>query len=888
MNKILILIAFTLLSLQSMKAQYGFGTNTPDPNAVMHLSSLDSTKGIIMPVVTTAKRPAASSNLTGMLIYNLDDSCFQVCDGASWDCITVTSNTLLPDSAEWVIGSLVGDGDTVIYARRAKQDSAKNIRVYSNGDLDIGRHYRKGGFIILTNEPNNQPATLNNLAIGEGSQRLSTSASYENTSLGYQTMYANDSGFRNTAIGFQTLFRNTNGSGNTALGRASLFNNTTGGANTALGINSLLSNTTGNWNVGIGGTSLSSNTTGGSNTAVGTFALASNTTGSANVSLGVESMYLTTTGALNVSIGGSSMRRNVSGNTNVAVGYASLGNNTTGNGNVAIGYYALSELNVTDGSQANNTVIGFNTGRDLKTGKNNTIIGGNVYGLDSTLNNNIILADGIGNKRLRIDSIGNVGLDIQFPTTRLDVNGETRIRLINDTNDIAGILTANDSGVLMNIPYDTLLAKINDSALWISGDQIGLPAGNMYARKAFELGDTVVIRTSTGFQNGFLGLGEPVPQQRLHVNGNAIIGGNDGFRLTVQNAAGSRRAEISANIASTDYYEPSGTWYINRVSTDNLRMNRAGGSVAIGITNGGYPGRLTVQGLTDDATANAFVVVDSNNAPLNELMVVRNDGNVGIGTPNPQSLLHLSSNTTKLTIQDDDATVGVDGHNNSISFTDQNNDRTGKIGFGTSTQVMFIQNENDNGSIWFSTDTISGTSTDIDMAINNIGNVGIGTTTPSEKLEVVGNIHASGVITSSDERYKKDIKTLDNTLNNLMKIRGVSYLMKEEFKDKGFGEGLQIGVIAQEVEKVYPELVTTNEDTGYKAVNYSKFTPILIEALKEEHNQTVELQKRIEELEKANNNLKTENAEQKQAFESLKAEVEQIKLLLNKQDLGHK
>ena len=186
------------------------------------------------------------------------------------------------------------------------------------------------------------------------------------------------------------------------------------------------------------------------------------------------------------------------------------------------------------------------------------------------------------------------------------------------------------------------------------------------------------------------------------------------------------------------------------------------------------------------------------------------------------------------------------------------------------------------GNIIYGTD-INGTGNTI-----SAGNIGIGTQAPSEKLEVVGNILASGTITSSDERYKRDINTLDNTLDKLMKLRGVSYFMREEFKDKGFGNGIQIGVIAQEVEKVYPELVITNETTGYKAVNYSKFTPILIEALKEEHKQTLELQKRIEELEKANTSLKAENASQKEDFNTLKAEVEQIKLLLNKQDLGTK
>ena len=86
-------------------------------------------------------------------------------------------------------------------------------------------------------------------------------------------------------------------------------------------------------------------------------------------------------------------------------------------------------------------------------------------------------------------------------------------------------------------------------------------------------------------------------------------------------------------------------------------------------------------------------------------------------------------------------------------------------------------------------------------------NVGIGTTAPSQRLHVIGNILASGTITPSDLRYKKSIEPLPNVLENVSRIRGVSYYYrKEEFPDLGFNTNKQIGVIAQEVEKVYPEL----------------------------------------------------------------------------------
>ncbi|MBO6572875.1 MAG: tail fiber domain-containing protein [Balneola sp.] len=91
-----------------------------------------------------------------------------------------------------------------------------------------------------------------------------------------------------------------------------------------------------------------------------------------------------------------------------------------------------------------------------------------------------------------------------------------------------------------------------------------------------------------------------------------------------------------------------------------------------------------------------------------------------------------------------------------------------------------------------------------------------------------GNINISGTLNqSSDERLKKDIRTLDNALDKTMEMRGVSYTWKTDVSN----EDPQIGVIAQEVEKIYPEFVRTDEN-GMKSVNYAQMTAVLIEAVK--------------------------------------------------------
>jgi hypothetical protein len=104
-----------------------------------------------------------------------------------------------------------------------------------------------------------------------------------------------------------------------------------------------------------------------------------------------------------------------------------------------------------------------------------------------------------------------------------------------------------------------------------------------------------------------------------------------------------------------------------------------------------------------------------------------------------------------------------------------------------------------------------------------------------------GNVSATGEITaSSDERIKTNIKTIENGLDKVTQLRGVEY-------DRIDIESHQIGVIAQEVEKVLPDIVHTNEE-GMKSVAYGNLTAVLIEAIKELKGEVSELRAELNEL----------------------------------------
>ncbi len=137
------------------------------------------------------------------------------------------------------------------------------------------------------------------------------------------------------------------------------------------------------------------------------------------------------------------------------------------------------------------------------------------------------------------------------------------------------------------------------------------------------------------------------------------------------------------------------------------------------------------------------------------------------------------------------------------------------------------------------------------------GNVAIGpcpdptdpNCSPREKLDVVGKVLAKAYLMSSDARLKENVREIPHALDRVLNLHGVMFDWKN--KTEPATQTSQLGFLAQEVEKSFPETVTTHQRDGMKAVAYGNLVAPLVEAFKEQQAIINRQQSEIEELKKA-------------------------------------
>ncbi len=455
----------------------------------------------------------------------------------------------------------------------------------------------------------------------------------------------------------------------------------------------------------------------------------------------------------------------------------------------------------------------------------------------------IVFATGTSNgytnatERLRIQANGNIGIGNNNPDKKLVVGGADSEIVIDDTNG-SPVLRLRNNGA--------------------TGGTIELNSSNDLR---FRVGGTTErLRIAS---DGKVGIGTDSPAYLLHVHNPGTGAGDHAYLHFTTGDTGSTGSDgltigVGANQVS----------YINSRESQPLVI-ATGGSERFRITSDGRVGI-------------------NSTSPINRLQVKETNTNTIVGK------LESSVAFSYLSIEDSSTTTGhvrVGAHGNDLVLRAGNNNRVritsaGDVGINEATNIngrLHVQHDalaenilyatryddqaNDKPILAITEATMTGMDApglvignhnrDIHIGqvfgagaavevgqtkgirITSAGNVGINTTIPSEKLDVIGTVKATDFNTTSDENLKTNIHTIEDPLAKVVHIRGVNFEWKENNKHSA-------GVIAQEVEKVLPELIN-GEQT--KTVNYNGLIGLLIEVVKEQQTQIDSLNERLSRLE---------------------------------------
>tara|TARA_B100000686_G_scaffold303961_1_gene341196 strand:+ start:6 stop:2156 length:2151 start_codon:yes stop_codon:yes gene_type:complete len=295
-----------------------------------------------------------------------------------------------------------------------------------------------------------------------------------------------------------------------------------------------------------------------------------------------------------------------------------------------------------------------------------------------------------------------------------------------------------------------------------------------------------------------VGIGTSSPSSKLHVDGSAIFDtdtGNQPFYITRIGTLGQAlKMYVDDNNAVFESIQDETSGFVG-----NFKFVMDSGSTA-------YTGFL-------HGTA--------------EKMRIQSDGNVGIGTTAPTQDLHLHRSGS--------------GDDVYIQFTNGDTGTTSgdgfQIGLAGNEDARIKQIENAPMEFWTNNTERMSISAAGDVKITESLGIGVNASSTTGRLDCSNDVVA---YSTSDKRLKENIKPLDNALDKINKISGVEFdwkVLTEKDKETIHGnEGHDVGVIAQEIEEVLPEVVTTR-DNGYKAVKYEKIVPLLIEAIKEQQEE---------------------------------------------------
>jgi hypothetical protein len=424
---------------------------------------------------------------------------------------------------------------------------------------------------------------------------------------------------------------------------------------------------------------------------------------------------------------------------------------------------------------------------------------------------------------------GNVGIGKANPGSALDVNGTvTATAFVGNGAGLTGLPAPT---IANNSITDAQLASDPASLGKVTAGNVTLDSnGDVWPNAIFlNSSHDLYLRNDLNHGLGWYGAGKTFAG--TSVDGPVLFGYSGGALGTEQ--GGTEKISLS--------WTPSGAVGIGKTTPATaLDVNGTVTATAF-VGNGAGLTGLPAPTVANNSITDAQLASDS--ASLGKItggkMIETSGGNVGLGTSTPGTLLQVAGSSFVNASHDGLVNIGPDGTHGSTYLTFDGASIQARSS-PSSGQPCYLN--------WNGGDVDIG---DYTLHAYYNGGVAVGTTVSpgSYKLYVGGNAYCTGAWSGSDARWKKNVQPVAHALDKVTHLQGVTYdWRRDEFPDRNFDEGTQLGFLAQEVEKVVPEAVHTDAE-GYKAVAYEKLTAVLTEGVKEQQTEIESLKARNAALE---------------------------------------
>jgi len=465
-----------------------------------------------------------------------------------------------------------------------------------------------------------------------------------------------------------------------------------------------------------------------------------------------------------------------------------------------------------------------------------------------------------------VDSIGNLGIGTTAPSGKLDVNGDIKFNgdilpYASETFDIGSaskkVRDIYLSASSLHIGNQDISVDAEETLLLPSGVRIGYAEGPKFSTDGTDLslGSSLSLANTLSVAEG------TTLSKTLSVGGAASVAGATTLSNSLsvaENATLSKALSVGGiitlsqnsapNTTTNKLYNASGNLFWNGVDVIN-NYSSVSSLTDTKVTSPGK-GHLLIYDASNSEWVNSTLTASSN------ITISNSNGGISIASAYPSTATSSTLGLVKIGYTENGKNYPVKLNSGkmyvNVPWIDTNTQRTDteiRTAVGGSFPSFSTSNNGQvlkviNGVLSWAVDE-EGSPTSAGGASTQIQYNSNGNFAGSANLTFDGtNLSCKGDVTayaSSDERLKNNISNISSSIEKIKQINGVNF----QWSDKqSTYSGKDVGVIAQEVQKVLPEVVTERED-GYLAVKYEKIIPLLIEAIKDQQKEIEDLKKKL-------------------------------------------